>query len=321
MKMLEVISFFVAMILVKIVLEVIKSKKITQPIYGDALEGHQQKNGTPTMGGLGFIISIIIMITIVALKTTAILSSAYLGSMIILCGYGYIGFRDDYLKVTKKNNQSGLTPIQKLILQFIISVLLMVVLFVYNTSTIVNFYFFTIDFHIMYYIIIPIMIVGFSNATNLTDGLDGLLTSITIIIFITLYYLGLQSNIELVRQISLIVSGALLGFFVFNKYPAKIFMGDTGSLPLGALFAFICILLKIEVLAFFIGFIYIVEALSVTLQVGYFKYTKKKSGIGKRIFLVAPIHHHLEKKGLSEVEIVSIAICIQIIILIIIVLN
>ena len=164
--MVEIISFISTIITMKILLKVLVPKDIVQPIYDDALEGHQSKIGTPTMGGLAFIITIVAMMTIMAVKLNDLISVMYLGSIIILIGYGYIGFRDDYSKVTKKDNQSGLTPKQKLIFQFLISGLLMIVLFIFNASTIINFHWFSIDLIAKYNHLISTLYTGITIEIN-----------------------------------------------------------------------------------------------------------------------------------------------------------
>ncbi len=314
MILLLFITIIVTLITGKYFLKYLENKNYYQPIYGAALEGHISKSGTPTMGGIIILFSIIsISLVILSIQSFNYLLT-FASFLLIVLGYGYIGFRDDILKVTKSDNQSGLTPIQKLVLQFLISFIFICILYYSNWDTSINLLNLQLDLGLFYYIIIPIMIVGFSNATNLTDGIDGLLTSISIITFATLYFISIFLGKDLISWYILIVVGALIGFLIYNKNPAKMFMGDTGSLVIGALFAYFIILLKIEIVGILIGLIYIFETISVVLQVSYFKYTKKKFGEGRRIFLVAPYHHHLEKKGFSENKIVLIAVCVQLLI-------
>ncbi len=310
------LSFIICLVIGKLFLSFLTKKGIIQPIYDDAPEMHKQKQGTPTMGGITFLGTFLIMMPILMYYVTTIDTHATTILPLIICtiiilGYGFIGFKDDYLKVTNRRNESGLTPKQKLILQFIISAIIIGLLYVNKHDTTVNLGLFTLS-GLPYYIIIPIMIVGFSNATNLTDGLDGLLSSVSVFVFAALAFIAnLQGNIA-IEALSLTVVGSLLAFLTYNWNPAKMFMGDTGSLVLGALFAFCIIELKIELLGLLLGAIYIFEVLSVMLQVSYFKYTKKKTGEGKRIFKMAPFHHHLEKSGLNEKKIVAIFISVQI---------
>lgn len=314
-----IVSFLVCLLFGKVFLAFLTKKGIIQPIYDDAPELHKQKQGTPTMGGITFLGTILVLLPFVALGNSigGVLTSNNIFTLvtivIIILGYGYIGFRDDYLKVTNRRNESGLSAKQKLVLQFIISIFVIFSLMHVGHDAVVDLGLFKIS-GLFYYIIIPIMIVGFSNATNLTDGLDGLLSTVSVIVFFTLSIIaGVQGHI-MIQTVSLIVVGSLLGFLVYNVNPAKMFMGDTGSLVLGVLFAYSIIVLKIEVLGILLGSIYIFEVLSVVLQVTYFKYTKKKNGEGKRIFKMAPFHHHLEQSGKNEKQIVFYFGLVQVII-------
>ncbi len=314
-----IVSFAVCVIFGKLFLSFLTKKGIIQPIYDDALELHKQKQGTPTMGGITFLGTILILLPFVALGNSigGILTpnniTILLTVTMIILGYGYIGFRDDYLKVMNRRNESGLSPKQKLVLQFIISILVILSLIHMQHDAAVNLGLFTIS-GLLYYLIVPVMIVGFSNATNLTDGLDGLLSTISIIVFFTLSIIaGSQGNL-MIQTIDLLVVGSLLGFLVYNFNPAKMFMGDTGSLVLGVLFTYSILVLKIEILGLLLGAIYIFEVLSVMLQVSYFKYTKKKTGTGKRIFKMAPFHHHLEQSGQNEKQIVLLFASAQLLI-------
>ncbi len=311
------LSFIICLIVGQLFLNFLTKKGIIQPIYDDAPEMHKQKQGTPTMGGITFLGTFIVMMPFLMYYVTKVQTHAttilplFIATIIIL-GYGFIGFKDDYLKVTNRRNESGLTPKQKLILQFIISAIIIALLYVNGHNTTVNLGLFTLS-GVLYYLIIPVMIVGFSNATNLTDGLDGLLSSVSVFVFAAIAFIAdIQGNIA-IEVLAITVVGALLAFLSYNWNPAKMFMGDTGSLVLGALYAYCIIALKIEVLGLLLGAIYIFEVLSVMLQVSYFKYTKKKTGEGKRIFKMAPFHHHLEKSGLNEKKIVFIFIAVQII--------
>ncbi len=311
------LSFVICLFVGKLFLSFLTKKGIIQPIYDDAPEMHKQKQGTPTMGGITFLGTFIVLMPFLMYYVSTISSHAttimpLIISTVIILGYGYIGFKDDYLKVTNRRNESGLTPKQKLILQFLISAAIIALLIYSNHDTSINLGLFTIS-GVLYYLIIPVMIVGFSNATNLTDGLDGLLSSVSVFVFATIAFIAnLQGNVA-IEVLALTIDGALLAFLSYNWNPAKMFMGDTGSLVLGALFAYCIIALKIEVLGLLLGAVYIFEVLSVVLQVSYFKYTKKKTGEGQRIFKMAPFHHHLEKSGMNEKKIVFIFIGIQIV--------
>jgi len=287
-------------------------EKVGQPILRYTSEEHQKKSGTPTMGGLSFLAAIVT--TLVAYGTYHSNENGFLLVVfMIIFGFGGIGFIDDYLKVTKKNNEKGLSPLQKLMLQIVISLIVILFFTKSNHETIISFLSFEIDLGIFYYLLVPFFFVGFSNATNITDGLDGLLSSVSIIIFSTISIIAISMNEIDSAALALIVSGSLFAFFLKNKNPAKMFMGDTGSLVLGALFVFLIINLNMEILGLVLGLIYVLETMSVIIQVSYFKYTKKFQGEGKRFFKIAPYHHHLEAKGYSETKVVALAVSVQII--------
>ena len=226
-----------------------------------------------------------------------------------------IGFKDDFLKVTKKRNDFGFTPTQKLFLQFITAILSVLVLYISGIDSKILLFDYQLDFGLLYFVLMAVVIVGFSNATNLTDGLDGLLTSVSIIIFGTLFIVSIYNNEPIELSIFILMfTGLLIGFLINNKFPAKMFMGDTGSLVIGAVFTLLIIAMKIEVLGVFLGLIYIVEMLSVMFQVGYFKYTRKRFGEGRRILKMAPLHHHFEQGGTKEKVITIYFVIAQLII-------
>ena len=289
-----------------------KSKNASQPIYELAPDSHKEKAKTPTMGGLVFVFS-----TLIATLFCAKLNNPYIiVSFIIIIGYAIIGFQDDYSKITNNKNNAGLTPKQKLIFQFGIAIIASIILYNYNFLT--NFYipFFKVpifDMGLFSIIFWALVIVASSNAVNLTDGLDGLATFPSILAFFTLsiivYITGhivianylLMPHINGETEVVIIgmsLAGSLIGFLWYNSYPAEVFMGDTGSLTLGAFMGYMAIISKSELLLILIGIIFVVETLSVILQVGSFK-TR-----GKRIFLMAPIHHHFEIKGWNESKII-----------------
>lgn len=314
MVMFIVVLIF-SLIYMKFFIKFLSKKNIVQPIYEDAPEIHQQKSGTLTMGGFPLITTVLLFSIIYGIFLSNYVNRlAYLLIFsVVICGYGFIGFRDDYLKITNRKNESGLTPIQKLVLQFLVSFIVIMILIANNFDTTLNFVLFSANFHNLYYLVIPVMIVGYSNASNLTDGLDGLLASISIIIFTILTLCAINLENSFIIYFNLILIASLLGFLFYNRNPAKIFMGDTGSLVIGAIFAVECILLKVEIVSLIIGFCYILEVVSVALQVLYFKYTKKKYGEGRRIFLMAPLHHHFEKKGIKERNVVLMFCVIQVV--------
>lgn len=294
------IAFLISVVITKYEIPVLR-EKAGQNIREDGPESHLSKAGTPSMGGIAIIIG--------ACAASVIASLIFGGSipelliiLLVFVGFGLIGFFDDYLKVIKKVNL-GLRAYQKFGLQIIISVALAVFLSNYSSGStnvfipIADIY---IDFGIWYIPFIVFAVLAMTNAVNLTDGLDGLASGVTS--FVTLFFAvaGLSFGVASGAYFSAAVCGACLGFLVFNKNPAKVFMGDTGSLALGGGVAAAAIVMKLELLILVVGLVYVIEALSVVLQVGYFKL----SG-GKRLFKMAPIHHHFEKCGYSEVTVVK----------------
>jgi phospho-N-acetylmuramoyl-pentapeptide-transferase len=310
------ISFFIAFVLTMYLMPKFikwaKAKKASQPIYEHAPQGHQAKVGTPTMGGVVFISS-----TIIATLLTAKLSNVYvIAGLFCLALFSLIGMQDDYSKILKEKNSAGLSAKAKLILQFICASVVAFIIYKYGHSTELYTPFYKIPLFNMGLLAIVFwmfVIVGSSNAVNLTDGLDGLATVPSIMAFFTLsilvYITGhsvfssylLLPNIQAVGELVIIgtaVCGALIAFLWFNSHPAEIFMGDSGSLPLGALIGYMAIVAKSEILLLAIGFIFVLETVSVILQVGSYKLRKK------RVFLMAPIHHHFEQKGWKENKII-----------------
>ena len=293
-------AFVISTILTKIEIPVLRAKA-GQNIREDGPESHLSKAGTPSMGG----IAIIIAAAAVSLAAAAVYGAGMADTLIILLvfvGFGLIGFFDDYLKVIKKNNL-GLRAYQKFGLQIIISVALAVFLANYSEGT-TNVYIpvadIYVDFGIWYIPFIVFVVLAMTNAVNLTDGLDGLASGVTALVTLFFSVAGMSYGVISGSYFCAAVCGACLGFLVFNKNPAKIFMGDTGSLALGGGLAAAAIAMKLELLLLVAGLLYVIEALSVVLQVCYFKATK-----GKRIFRMAPIHHHFEKCGFKETQVVT----------------
>lgn len=315
-------SLFISYVFEKFYLKYFKDK-IQQPLLAVGPE-HSQKNGTPTMGGLSFWLAFFVIGSILALISIFLFPLAkikYLMAIVLFViafGYALLGFYDDYLKVTMNANDKGLTPWQKLLVQLVLSLIFDVLIIYIGHSTSLEIYALGISFNIgmLYYVLVPIMIIGMSNATNITDGLDGLLTSNIIFTLLFLSAIAFLSplNYYFTIVLNFILIGVLLGFLILNQNPAKIFMGDTGSLALGSYIAMLAILLNVELMLILFGIIYVIEILSIIMQVSFFKYTKKKNGEGRRILLMAPIHHHLEKKGLSENKIVFLTCVVNIII-------
>lgn len=275
-------------------------KKIGGQQMHEDVKQHLEKAGTPTMGGTVFLTVSILVALVFGLLIFAGQPQfgAVLGNLLILLIYGAVGFLDDFLKIFKKINE-GLTPKQKLALQLLGGLIFYLVHVRPSGTSSVNVFGLNLHLGIFYLAFLLFWLIGFSNAVNLTDGIDGL-SSISVVISLMAYsVIAIQQNQPEVLLICLTVIGGLLGFFVFNKKPAKVFMGDVGSLALGGLLAAISITLRQEWTLLLIGLVYVIETASVMLQVTYFKYTKKKYGEGRRIFRMTPFHHHLELGGLS----------------------
>ncbi|MEG0380834.1 MAG: phospho-N-acetylmuramoyl-pentapeptide-transferase, partial [Kurthia sp.] len=257
-----------------------------------------KKQGTPTMGGVIFLFSIIISTMAMSMYYTQ-LSVYSIVLLIVLLGFGMVGFLDDGLKIIFKRNL-GLTSIQKLIAQIVISVVAYLLLKGAGFDNHLSIPYTDIEFNLGYFYVIFIVfwLVGFSNAVNLTDGLDGLVSGTGAVAFAAFGIIAYVQNQPDVAIFSFAVTGALLGFLIFNINPAKVFMGDTGSLALGGALGMVSIATHQELLLLLIGLVFVVETASVMLQVGSFKIRKK------RIFKMAPIHHHFELSGWSEWRVV-----------------
>ena len=302
----ESMYFIIGLIIsITIYLLVKGDKKNSQPIYEDGPKWHKSKAGTPSKGGKIFVIPLLIGILIQYYLTREIL---YLIYFIALLVSFYLGLKDDNDKISKKDNQSGLKPWQKLIIQFLVAIMLVGIFSKLNTHT------------SMALILFPFIMVGFSNATNFTDGIDGLLTSVSIIVFTTLLIISISVSSLLVGPILMLLAG-LLVFLYINKYPAKMFMGDTGSLVMGVFFTICIYQLNLGIMGILLGVVYIIEMLSVIFQVSYFKYTKRKYGEGKRLLIMAPIHHHFEKLGFSENKVVILFSVLQLIVSIVVIIT
>lgn len=286
-------ALLLTVLLMPLVIRYFKTKQLGQVTREEGPSWHQVKSGTPTMGGVAFIIATVI-VTSIAFAIGLGTKQVALLVMVFLI-YGVIGFLDDYIKLVMKRNL-GLTSLQKLIGQIIAAIIFY--LFA-DISNVLNLPFgLSFNLGIIYPLFVVFWLVGFSNATNLTDGIDGLLASTSIIGLAAYAYISvLQRQYDLFMFI-LMLLGGLLGFLAFNKKPAKIFMGDVGSLSIGGVFAAISIMLELEWTLLLIGIIYVIETASVMIQVSSFK-TR-----GKRIFRMTPIHHHFEMGGYGEWKIV-----------------
>lgn len=276
-----------------------------QPIYEDGPKWHKGKSGTPTMGGVAFLIAVTVALLLSALFLYLGGNSESAAALLLSLGYAVansaVGIIDDLKKLKKKEN-AGLKPREKLLLQTLFSVLFLVGLHLtVQNPTLLSFSFGVLDIGIFYYPLALIILVGITNCANLTDGIDGLASGVAFAIGIMLFYISCALCTE-VCFISAALMGATTGFLVFNLHPARVFMGDTGSLFLGAIVAASCFALGNMLVAVFVGAVYVIEGVSVILQVLWFKLTNK------RLFKMAPLHHHLEKCGWSENRICIVAI-------------
>lgn len=299
-------SFGVAALFGLWLIPFLKKIHFGQTIRDEGPKWHDSKKGTPIMGGFMFILSSIVIGSVSVLlyhgfgiEETRLLTAKIFSGMFMALAFGAIGFIDDYIKAVKKRNL-GLTALQKLILQFVVAIayLTTVALFGGKTETFIPFYG-MLDIGILYYPLSAILIVGIVNAANLTDGIDGLDGSVTF--FMSIFFMLIASFVSRmgVSIMAAALAGGCLGFLVWNFHPAKVFMGDTGSLYLGGYVCALAFALDMPIMLILIGLIYIAEMFSVILQVLYFKATK-----GKRLFKMSPIHHHFEMSGWSEVKIV-----------------
>ena len=297
-----IIAFAISALLCPIIIPFLHKLKFGQQVRDDGPQAHLKKQGTPTMGGLIILTSIII--------TSLFYVSRYpkvIPVLFMTVGFGIIGFLDDYIKIVMKRSE-GLKPMQKLVGQFVITGIF--AWYVVNSGEVGTDMLipFTGGFDhgkflhlgILFVPALFFIVLGTDNGVNFTDGLDGLCTSVTILIatFLTIVAIGENAGIS---PITGAVVGSLLGFLLFNVYPAKVFMGDTGSLALGGFVSATVFMMRMPLFLPIIGFIYFVEVLSVIIQVTYFK----KTG-GKRIFRMAPIHHHFELGGWSETRVVAV---------------
>lgn len=294
------IPFGVSLTLGKPYIQFLKTRYMGQYIREDGPESHQSKAGTPTAGGVLILLSFIIGVAVLAiLKGPALLSPSVWLVLGVLMAFGSLGFVDDYLKISKKKNK-GVSGYTKLAVQVIAGLVTgwFVMQSLPQGSQVSGFGLFTIPLGYVYPLLAAFIITGASNAVNLTDGLDGLASATALLTFITLALMLFATHQVALGLLSLCLAGAALGFLMFNRNPARIFMGDTGSLALGGVFGALVVLGKLECWALLLGAIFIVETLSVILQVYFFKTT------GKRIFRMSPLHHHFELGGWSENRVV-----------------
>ena len=294
------IGFIAAVIVGLILIPFLKRINFGQRISEYVGESHRKKEGTPTMGGIIFIIPTVLGIAYLVMSGKVEMTYNLGIVLLVFVFYAFLGFLDDFLSIKRGKNE-GLTVSQKFIGQIIIALLFFAIYMKFNgdTSFVVTTLGINIELGFVYGIFILLFMVWFSNAVNLTDGLDGLSGGLSAISFVSYALIALFVGKEDIGIFCFLLVGALAGFLMFNSYPARVFMGDTGSLALGATLAAVAILTRREITLFVVGFVFCVEAFSVMLQVFWYK-TKHK-----RIFLMTPIHHHFEKLGYEEPDIVK----------------
>lgn len=296
------VPFFTALVLslagTPVLIRVLRKIKAGQSIREEGPQSHMSKSGTPTMGGIAMIFAAIVgsVVTGATDRSLWIVLAAFLA-------FGALGFADDFVKVSRKRNL-GLTAKQKLALQILFAAALaiyQVKVSPYGTSVLIPFTDGYLDLGIFYVPFLTFVVVAMANSVNLTDGLDGLATGVTLLVSAFFATAAIAFGSIAGTSFSMALVGACIGFLVFNRYPAKVFMGDTGSMALGGGLAALAIILHIELILPIAGGIYVAEAVSVILQVVYFK----KTG-GKRLFKMAPLHHHFEESGWKEQKVVVV---------------
>ncbi len=292
------ISFVISVVLGPVIIPFLRKLKVGQTVRDEGPQSHLKKNGTPTMGGILILIGVVVTSILYVKDYPKIIPILFL-----TLGFGLIGFLDDYIKVVLKRSM-GLRAWQKMALQIFVTGVFAYYITHYTDVSLAMRVPFMADTYLDFgWLNLPILffvVIGTVNGTNFTDGLDGLASSVTVLVatFFTVVAIGLNSGIE---PITCAVVGALLGFLLFNVHPASVFMGDTGSLALGGFVAATAYMMQMPLFLVMVGFIYVIEVLSVMIQVSYFKI----SG-GKRIFKMAPIHHHFELCGWSETRVVAV---------------
>lgn len=292
------LAFACSVIMGPMIIPVLRRLKMGQTEREDGVKSHLKKMGTPTMGGVIILLSVVITSVFYVKSSPKIIPILF-----VTLGFGLIGFLDDYLKVVMKRSD-GLFPKQKMALQIVVTAIFTVYLMKFTDVSLAMLIPFSGGKYLdIGWLAIPLLffaVIGTVNGVNFTDGLDGLASSVTVLVatFFTVVAIGTKSGIE---PVTCAVVGALLGFLLFNVYPASVFMGDTGSLALGGFVASTAYMLQMPIFIIIVGLIYFVEVLSVIMQVTYFK----KTG-GKRIFKMAPIHHHFELCGWSETRVVAV---------------
>lgn len=294
---IAVLGTMASAVLTAVEIPILKHKQFQQFIREEGPQSHLSKEGTPTMGGIAIFGALVLMTFIGGRVST----DSFIMLLVTLL-FGLLGFLDDYIKVAKKHNL-GLRAWQKLVLQILIAVGLAVYMAEfsgYGTDVWIPFINRYVDFGWFYIPFVAFVVVAMANAVNLTDGLDGLSSGVTALVAFFFAIVGMQFGHGSAAIFCCALTGACLGFLIFNRYPAKLFMGDTGSMALGGALASAAIIMKVEFLLPVAGLIYVLEALSVIIQVLYFKATG-----GKRFFKMAPLHHHFEMCGMKEKNVVA----------------
>lgn len=310
------VAFLLTTVLTYFLIPILKGKKIRQHILEIGPNWHSAKEGTPTMGGIGFILAILTALAGLAVwyavkgRQNELIPLALTLALAVF--NGMIGFVDDFCKLMKKQNQ-GLKAYQKAILQVFAAVIYLLVMRLTNaidTTLHIPFTSIEVELGFVYYVFALLVIVGMVNSVNLTDGIDGLAGTVTLVVFIFFAVVGFAHRMGMTVIFSAALIGGMLGFLIFNLHPAKVFMGDTGSLFLGGAVAGVAFMINEPMLVLLIGGVYVFESISVMLQVGSFKLR------GKRIFKMAPVHHHFERCGWKEGKIVivfslvTVALCV-----------
>ena len=300
--------FVITVVLERLIIPILKSHKVGQQILEIGPRWHKDKAGTPTMGGICFIMAILVVMTVISIIAAIKGEAKVLIPLALALGLatfnGMIGFFDDYTKLIKKQNE-GFTAKQKIVLQSLVAIVYLIAMELtgnIDTNLHIPFVDEYIELGFVYYIFAFILIIGFVNSVNLTDGLDGLASSVTLVVGVFFTVAAVTWGNKILLLIGAAIVGATLGFLMYNFYPARVFMGDTGSLFLGGLVVGATFVLGEPMIIFLVGIIYLAEAFSDIIQVGVFKLSGRK----KRVFKMAPIHHHFEQCGWSEIKVVAV---------------
>lgn len=300
-------GFLLTVIIAKIVLPILASRHLNQPIFELGPSWHKSKADTPTMGGICFIIAVLVVMLVFVLVEALVYGSRTLLPLAFSLGLavanGMIGFVDDYRKLVKKENE-GLGRTSKLLLQLGVAVIYLVLMKAFgtlNTALVIPFANVSIELGVFYYILAALLIAGFVNATNITDGIDGLASSVTFVVLAFFSVLAFRIQNANLAILCAAFIGAILGFLMFNRHPAKVFMGDTGSLFIGGFLMGMAFMINNPLILIIAGMIYVLDMLSSFLQIFCYKVFH-----GKRLFSIAPFHHALEKRGWSENKVVVV---------------